>query len=312
MDIKKKFIIFFFLFYAIINNSYCYENKILFKVDNEIITSIDVLKEINYLKALNENLLNIDDKKIYEIAKNSLINSKIKKNEILKYTDNLNVEEKYLNQILKSFYNKQNLNSYEEFKNHLKLFEIEIEDFKKKISIDLIWNDLILAKFIEQVKIDENEIRNEIIQNQSDTINEYLLSELIFDISSINELKTKENLILKDIKEKGFENAVLIHSISNSTAKKGGEIGWVNEESLNKIIRESLINLKIGEITKPIVIPGGFLILKINDIRTIENKNFNLEKRIAEIAQIKKNDQLNNFSNIYFNKIKKEYRIDVQ
>ena len=58
------------------------ENKILFKIDSEIITTADINSEANYLKILNKNMNSLGQNQIFEIAKNSLIRDKIKKNEI--------------------------------------------------------------------------------------------------------------------------------------------------------------------------------------------------------------------------------------
>jgi peptidyl-prolyl cis-trans isomerase SurA len=103
---------------------------------------------------------------------------------------------------------------------------------------------------------------------------------------------------------------VLIHSISNSSTKNSGEIGWVNENSLNFEIRSILRNLNISNHTNPITVPGGFLILRIDDIKIVENKDFNIDKKLEEIVRSKRNEQLNNYSNIYYNKIRKENQID--
>ena len=59
----------------------------------------------------------------------------------------------------------------------------------------------------------------------------------------------------------------------------------------------------MGENTKPIDIPGGKLILKINDIRK-ELKEIDVEKELNDILIYERNRQLNNFSMIYYNKVK--------
>ena len=59
----------------------------------------------------------------------------------------------------------------------------------------------------------------------------------------------------------------------------------------------------------PIVIPGGFLILKIENTREIDVE-FDLEQEIQNIIKKKTNEQLNQLSNIYFNKIKKNIEVN--
>ena len=109
--------------------------------------------------------------------------------------------------------------------------------------------------------------------------------------------------IKNDILSDDFQSAASIHSISN-TSQQGGNLGWIKESSLNQRIKSILKNTKIGDFTKPIVIPGGFLILKVENTRETE-LNINIDKEIKLVIKEKTNEQLNQFSNIYFNKTKK-------
>ena len=135
-----------------------------------------------------------------------------------------------------------------------------------------------------------------------------MLSEIVYSVDKKDQRKIIEKKLIESIKNNGFENTASIFSISESS-KTGGKLGWIDESSINTEIKEKIINLNIGEITSPIVVPGGFLILKIENIKEIENKidiNVELEKRIKFLQ----NNQLNQFSNIYFMKIKKDFFID--
>ena len=117
-------------------------------------------------------------------------------------------------------------------------------------------------------------------------------------------VKKKFDQIKNSIEKNGFENTASIYSIS-STSKTGGKLGWIGENSLSKIILESINNLKINEFTDPIIIPGGFLILIVN-VRKIVVEEIDAEKNFALIVRRMQNQQLNQYSNIYFNKIKKD------
>jgi len=302
----RKFFIYLIIIIFNFNFVYSFENKILLKVNNELITTIDIYNETNYLIALNQDLKNLEKNKIFEIAKNSLIKEKIKIKEILKYTNKLTLEEKYLNRYIETIYQNQNLINIDQFINYLNNQDEIIKFLKKKISIEIIWNELIISKFSNKIQINDKKIKDDLIKNFSKKSKEYFLSEIFFNIPLNASIETKTKLIETDIIEKGFKNAVLIHSVSNSSTKNSGEIGWFDENSLNKNIRDSLNNLNIDDHTKPITVPGGFLILKINDIRFVESKNFDLDKELNEIISLRRNEQLNNYSNIYFNKIKKE------
>ncbi len=284
------------------------ENKILFKIDNDIITTIDIYEEIKFLKAFNPQINNLSDKELFEISKKSILRDKIKKIEISKYVDEIKVADKFLLQLIKKKYSKIGIDSIDSFESYLKNNDLNIDLIKKKFAIELIWNDLILQKFNSKIIIDKEKIKKEILKNPKKIQKEILLSEIVFSISKKSEYKKKYEEILTDIKQTGFKNAALIHSISN-TASTGGSIGWIKEDNLNINLKEKISHLKKGQYSEPILTSSGFLIIKIEDER--ENKlEFNLNDKIDELAQFKRNEQLNQFSNIYFNKIKKDLIFD--
>lgn len=283
------------------------ENKILLKVNNEIITSVDILNEIKYLKIINNKLLNIENKQMFEISKKSLVKEKIKEIELLKYFNQLEVKNEYLNNLIINYFNdKINITSINEFESFFINQKLNPELIKKKIIIEILWNQLIYNKFKQNVKIDENLIKNELIN--SSTQIEYLVSEIVFNIKKGETVDQKYKLIKKNIEEKNFSQAASIFSISD-TANIGGKLGWIKENSMNKKIREALNNTNVGKFTSPILIPGGFIIINVEKKREIE-KEYNIDNEIKLIAQKKTNEQLNQFSIIYFNKIKKDINVN--
>ena len=302
--IKFAKIIFVFLFYA--TNLVALENKIIVKVNNEIITSIDIENEANYLKTLNSQVKNLDKKRLTNIAKNSLIREKVKIIAILDVIEEINVDDKYIDGIVKSSYEKNGFNTLDQYKNYLKNNGLKIEYIKNKISIEAIWNEIIYKKFNSKIVIDKKKVINE-IKNNPDI--KMLLSEILFRIENKNKLEKKYNEIKNDIQNEGFENAALIHSTSDS-ASSGGKIGWIDKNSLNKIVNNALSNLKIGEYSEPILTAGGFLILKINDIKKNVFDKKNIEKKVNTLIQVKTNQQLNQLSNLYLNKVKKDLTIN--
>ena len=302
--IKILNIIFLLSFFT--SNLIAFENKIIAKVNNEIITSVDIQNEINYLKILNPEVINLDKKKLINIAKNSLIREKVKIVALLDVIEEIKVKDEYLDKIIENSYKKIGIDTIDQYKNYLKNNQLRIEYIKNKISIEAIWNELIYKKFNSKIVIDKDKIINE-VKNNPDV--KMLLSEIIFQVKNKNNLDKKYNDIEKDIQNEGFENAALIHSISNS-ASSGGEIGWINKNSLNETIKDALLNLKIGEYSKPILTQSGFLIIKINDVKTNVFNEESIEKKVDNLIRIKTNQQLNQLSNIYFNKIKKDLIIN--
>ena len=81
-------------------------------VDKEIITNVDIKKESDYLKILNPNLSTLDEKRINEIAKKSLITEIIKNKEIEKYIVN-NENNDLQESLLENLYKRLNLSKSE-------------------------------------------------------------------------------------------------------------------------------------------------------------------------------------------------------
>ena len=302
--IKFVKVIFIFLFYA--TNLLALENKIIVKVNNEIITSVDIENEINYLTILNPQVKNLEKKRLTNIAKNSLVREKVKIISLLDLVEEIYVDNEYVDKIIKTTYEKNGFNTLDQYKEYLKKNRLKIEYIKNKISIEALWNELIYKKFNSKVVINKKKIINEVKNNPNIKI---LLSEIIFRIKNKKDLEKKYNEIKNDIQNDGFENAALIHSISNS-ASSGGAIGWIDKNSLNKVANNALLNLKIGEYSEPILTASGFLILKINDIKKNVSDEENLEKKVNTLIRIKTNQQLNQLSNIYLNKVKKDLTIN--
>ena len=284
------------------------ENKILLKIDNEIITSVDVLNEINFLTTVNKNINKISKEEIYKISLNSLIKKKIKKIEILKNYESLDIDQKFMEQLITSTYQNLGFNDLKNFKIHLDKNNISFKSFKNKIAIDSLWNEIIFFKFQKKIKIDKDKLRQQLIKKKDQIIKSYLLSEIVFNVEEKLNFEIKYNQIKKDISEKGFDNSALIHSISN-TSNSGGNLGWIKENSLNSKLQKSVSRLNIGEITEPILIQGGFLILKLNDTKKIKNE-IDIDKELKKLITKETNQQLNQLSNIYFNKVKKEIQIN--
>ena len=307
--LKKKLV---FLIISIISffpiNLFSTENKILLKIDNEIITSVDVLNEINFISTVNKNTDKISKEELYKISLNSLIKERIKKVEILRNYKSVEVEQTFMKELITSSFQKLGFKDLESFKIHLDNNSISFENFKNKIAIDSLWNEIIFFKFQKKIKIDKNNLRKQIIKKKDKEIKSYLLSEIVFNIDEQLSLEVKYNQIIEDILEKGFDNAALIHSISN-TSNSGGDLGWIDENSLNSKLQKTISKLNIGEITEPIIIKGGFLILKLNDTKKIKNE-INVEVELKKLIAKETNQQLNQFSNIYFNKVKKEIKIN--
>ena len=295
------------IFFIYSPSSFSIENKILVKIDNQIITSLDVNNEYKYLIALNPSLKNSKKEDIIKISKRSIINERIKKIEIEKNFNNPQIPEKFLDIILQNVYFKIGIENISDFKRYLSINDIDFENVKKKLEIEALWNELILIKFSSKININEDDFRKKIKENNKFS-KSYLLSEISFEVSNLSDLESKYTEIRDVINNKGFDFAALKYSIS-TTSKIGGKLDWINENSLNKQIKDAIKDLKINDFTKPINVSSGFLILKINDVKNTQIE-VNVEDELKQLTNYEKNNQLNQYSKIYFNKVKKDLQID--
>jgi peptidyl-prolyl cis-trans isomerase SurA len=307
---KKIILIFIFIMmfsYKAFSNDEFY---IIYNVKNTLITNIDVKKESRYLIALNNQLKNLGENDIFNISKESILRENIKKIELLKYFKlDSNKKNPLIESYIKNFYQRLKLANKVEFKEFLKNNDLSITFIENKILIEILWNKLIFDKYQNQVKINEEKLKNEIQSNKSTQREKvYNLSEIVFEKNNQDTFEAKINKINESIKEIGFKNSANIYSISDS-AKFGGEIGWIEEKQLSNIILKSLNNLVVGQYSAPIKTGSSFIVLKINEIKFNE-KIINLDEELKIKIQYEKNRQLQQFSKIYYNKIKINTDID--
>ena len=306
----KIFYSIIFLIFLSINHAYSLNEIIIkFKIENEIITNKDIENEKKYLVSLNNDLLNISKTNLKKIAEESIIREKIKKIEILKYVK-LDNNSKLVDEVIKEYYLTIGLQSYKEFEKYLNQFDLELDLIKEKVNIETNWNQLIYEKFNKQLSIDIVKIKTKLqndISKQKYTNLEYDLSEIVFEIKSNETFEYKYEKILKSINEQGFKNTSNLYSIS-SNAKIGGKIGWVGETQLSKEILNKIEKVNVGEVTKPVQVSNGFILIKINNKRK-KNIKINFDEELNKLINIEKNKQYNQFSSIYFNKIKQNILI---
>ena len=310
--IKKINFVIIFISLNLFNLAYSANIKVIATVDGEIITNLDLKKEYNYLELLNPDLASLNEKQKFDISKRSLINEVIKSKEIKKVFD-ISLENKfvdsYLENYIKDLFLRLNVNNKEEFEEKTKLKKsYNLTEIEKKIKIELYWNELIFSRFKDQVNIDKKEITAKVNRLVNKKYKEFLLSEIVFKKKkdlSIENLIQEINLSIKEI---GFNNTANIFSNADS-AKFGGKIGWVNENSLSRQIYNELKVIEEGQFTKVIKLGNSFLILKIDEIR-IKEKKIDKKKEVNRLIELETNKQLNKFSIIYFDKSKINYSIN--
>ena len=300
---KVKFILFLFLLLIISFKSSTAENfYIVYKINNEIITNSDIEKEYRYLVSLNNQLKNLEKQKIIELSKESALREKIKKIELIKYFDlkTINID---IDNYLENFYRNLNNKNKKEFEKNLQINNISLNNVQKKIEIEILWNQLIYDRYIGQINIDRNQLKEKVKKLISTKKQKkYSLSEILFDKENNSNFKKKLENINQSINEIGFKNTANIYSISDSS-KFGGKIGWIEEQKLSTKILEQLKVLEVGQYTSPIQVGSSFLILKIEEIK-YENAIINEDEELNKMIQFETSKQLDQFSKIFYEKIK--------
>ncbi|MDA7778873.1 peptidylprolyl isomerase [Candidatus Pelagibacter sp.] len=306
---KIKFIFTLIILLTLSAKSYSDENVyIVYKVNNQIITNADIEKEYLYLTSLNNQLKSLDKPRVLKISRESALREKIKKIELAKYFDlkklNLNIDV-----YLQSFYENLNIKSDSEFEQYLKENNMSLDYIKTKIQIEILWNQLIYDRYFVQINIDKDELRKK-LDEANNKINQkvYSLSEILFDKENNSSFKKKLEDIGQSINEIGFNNTANIYSVSDSS-KFGGKIGWVEEKKLSKKIIQELESLEADQYTAPIQMGASFLILKIEEIK-YEKTTINKDEELNKMIQFETSKQLDQFSKIFYKKIKINSLID--
>ena len=282
------------------------EVKILYKINEDVITTYDVENESNYLKTLNKNLENISKKELIETSIQSLIREKIKKNEIDRVFE-INYEKAMksdnINNLIKNFYSNLNFATENDFQEYLAKNNVSMFNLKKKFVIEQMWNQLIVNKYDSIIKINTNEINRKVdkIISENNEISSFDLSEIVFLEKNKKDNENKYLEIKKSIIEIGFNETAILYSISES-AKLGGKIGWINENQISKKILDEIKRIDIGEYTEIINTAAGNIILKLNDKKK-EKTVIDRQKEINKLIRFKRNQLLTEYSIIFYKEL---------
>ena len=302
---QKLLIFFSLLIFAFVDLPKAKEIKILYKLENEIITNQDVIEELNYLVSLNNKLKSLEKNKLNQIAVSSIIKEKIKYLELKKYFK-IDENTKEVDEIvLKELNNRIRINEAKDIKEYFSLYNLTLNQVKFKIRIELFWNKLIYDRYINKISINKQDLKKKILNDykNKEFVDEYFLKEILFNLEENENLEKKYLDIKNTIKSTGFENAANIYSVSD-TSKFGGEIGWVNKLQLSTKITSQLEKIEIGDLTNYIPVGNSYLIIKLDNKRKIKSE-INLDEETEILIQKETDRQLNQYSINLFNKLKK-------
>lgn len=315
MKFFKVIILVFFFFASADLNNFVYasiKNSIIAKVGKEIITSFELENKIKVILFFSgEQLTQINIDKAKQLAFSSLINYKLKKEELKKY--NYERDPDMLNTHLKKVAMSLNT-SISKLRPIFESNKMNYDQYVDEIYIDFLWQKLIFDIYSKKINVDEKQIISELnnfIKNNK-KIEEYRLSEIEIEITD----KNKKEEIIKEINnqiiENGFENTAIKYS-NSSTAVNKGDIGWVSAAALSENILRIIKNMKLGEYSKPIMQANKIIYLKLVDNRkNLNNNELNIDKLKNDLILKKKNDLFKLYSNSYLSKKKNNTLINIK
>ena len=289
------------------NTLFAVENKIIVKVNNEIITSYELKQTILTTLFLANQQVNqkvVDQSK--SAALKALINSVLKKKEVDKY--NISLSENEINNQLKTISGGDII----KFKNKFKTNNLDFSLYKDKLKTELMWRKLIFNIYQEKVKIDEEDIQNELSKiKKNKKIEEYRISEISVSFNTENEKINVINKINEQIAKFGFEETALRFSESTSAVDKG-DLGWVNINGLTKKISKIILEMRVKEVSKPILIANSILFLKLNDKKISNISESESDNMKNKIINSKKNELYTLYSTNHLSKIRNNSIIQYQ
>jgi peptidyl-prolyl cis-trans isomerase SurA len=307
----SKIILIYLIFLT--NFAYSFKNEIIANIGNEIISSYELKNKIKIILFLSNQEMNQNNiNSIKKQAIRSLVEEKLKKEEILKFKIPIEKDENstsHLNKI-SSKYNTD-INGLEKifFQNGLD-FKIYLEE----IYTQFVWNKLIVNLYKNKINIDEKEIEEELNRSvlKEKKIIDYNLGQI--ELSILNE-KSKNfkqiELVQNEIKTNGFKNAAMKYSLSSSSID-GGNLGWVNSKSISPKILKILEKMKIKDVSEPIVQVDTILFLKLINKKNLVVDNINYNDLRKQIVLNKNNELLNLYSNNHLSKIKNNALIEIK
>jgi peptidyl-prolyl cis-trans isomerase SurA len=308
--IKFKKLIFIFLILIFCSQSgYGVMRDFLYAtVGKKAITYSDIVNEIKIILILNNQSFSEEKRQQLEAtAIKSAIQRSIKQIEIEKY-GYLKFSNADLRKELEVLASRINM-SLENFEEIFNSNNIDYSIVKKRIETELLWNSLIFKLYKNNLTIDENEINEQLsLAKTKKNVDEYLLSEIIFDLINKDNIELETKKIKEKIKSEGFEKVAMNLSIAE-TAERGGSLGWVSENVMAKKIKSIIVATPTGEISSPVLLPNGILIFKVNDKRS-KKAEIDIEKIKNQLVNNEKNKLLNMYSKSHYDKLRRSISID--
>ena len=311
--IKKKIILLLIINFLIFKTIPVYSfisSKIIANVGNEIITSYELKNKIKIILFLSGQDINQDNiNKTKESSFTSLVNYKIKKQEVKKYKIPIEVDVN-VRKILGNVFSRYNTDQLG-LKNIFLQNDLDYQVYLDEVKTEVAWQKLIYKLFNNKINLNEDDIKREIekVLSAQKEIEEYELAEIEVEFDDDLNKKNKINVLKKEINSIGFENTAIKYSISSSSSDKGN-IGWVSSTSLSGSLLEEIKKINLGDVTSPIIQANSILFYKLLNSKKINSNNINIEILKKRILNQERNEMLSIYSNNYLSKIKNTILIE--
>ena len=277
-------------------------------IGNKPITQSDIVDEIKIILILNNESYS-DDKRdqLHELAVRSTVKRTIKKIELERNNFFQLNEEDLEREITKLATNI--FIDVDTLKNLCESNELDFSKIEDQVKTELYWNSLIFEMYKGNLKINQEEIEDQLkLSKNKNQINEYLISEIVISKVEDDKLDLEVQELKRKIENESFEQVAREVSISES-ALKGGDLGWINENIISERIKSILTETPVGNLSSPIVLENGILIFKLRDKRKVE-QNMSLEEIKNELINAEKSKILNMYSMSHYDKVRRTITIN--
>jgi peptidyl-prolyl cis-trans isomerase SurA len=147
-----------------------------------------------------------------------------------------------------------------------------IRSIRRQILGELAWRRLQSKKIESGISVGDEEVQAVIDKlNASKGAEEFRVGEIFISANSANEEQAAANAqkVFTALQQGGSFVGYARQFSEASTAAVGGDLGWVRPEQLPDQLAGAVRQMRPGQISQPIKVPGGYSIIAVQDIRKI-------------------------------------------
>lgn len=256
-------------------------DRVVALVNNEVITWSELYKMMerettDEMKSLDEE----EKKKMFkegeEVFLNRLIDLRLQLQEAKRVEIVATPEE--VENAIENIKTKYDLTD-DEMKRSLEKEGLTFEEYKKKLSEQIVISKLVSQQVRSKIVISDEEINDYLGKNRKEFVwdESYKLRQIFFkrpsDEDMNKDIEEKASHIMEKLKE-GEDFSYLAQEYSEDTTKKfGGAMGYIQKKSLAKEFIDALADMKTGDFSKPFWSEKGLHIIKLEDKKSAQTED---------------------------------------